>query len=233
MSRSRDAALERALLVLTFTAGLVDAVSFLGLGSVFVANMTGNIVLMGFGLAGAEGFAIAAPLVSLGAFIAGAVIGGRIGVRLHDRRMRWLAGALVAETSFILLAAILSIGVDVPADDWRRYAMIALLAAALGARNASIRGLKVPDLKTTVVTFTITGLAVESPLGGREAQHVATRTLAVASILAGAFLGALLVLNTELVVPLLVVAALNTATLLAVRDFMEDDEAQAPGGAAR
>jgi hypothetical protein len=39
--------LTRALLVLTFTTGLVDAVSFLGLGHVFTTNMIGNIVLLG------------------------------------------------------------------------------------------------------------------------------------------------------------------------------------------
>src|SRR5260370_15104879 len=56
--------LTRTLLVLTFTTGLVDAASYLGLGHVFTANMTGNIVLLGFGIAGSGGFAIAAPLLS-------------------------------------------------------------------------------------------------------------------------------------------------------------------------
>src|SRR5436853_4076193 len=58
--------LARALLVLTFTTGLVDAVSYLGLGRVFTANMTGNIVLLGFGIAGSAGLPVVAPLVSLG-----------------------------------------------------------------------------------------------------------------------------------------------------------------------
>jgi uncharacterized membrane protein YoaK (UPF0700 family) len=48
--------LARALLVLTLTTAIVDAVSYLGLGHVFTANMTGNIVFLGFGIAGSGGF---------------------------------------------------------------------------------------------------------------------------------------------------------------------------------
>jgi uncharacterized membrane protein YoaK (UPF0700 family) len=61
---------------MTFTTGLVDAVSYLGLGRVFAANMTGNIVLLGFGIAGSAGLPVVAPLVSLGAFLAGSAAGG-------------------------------------------------------------------------------------------------------------------------------------------------------------
>ncbi len=80
-TRARAAAsvnhpLTRALLVLTFTTGLVDAVSYLGLGRVFAANMTGNVVLLGFGIAGAAGLPVIAPIVSLAAFLLGAAVGG-------------------------------------------------------------------------------------------------------------------------------------------------------------
>ena len=51
-ARSIRHPLARALSVLTFTTGPVDAVRFLGLGHVFTANMTGNIVFLGFGIAG-------------------------------------------------------------------------------------------------------------------------------------------------------------------------------------
>ena len=76
--------LARALLVLTFSTGLVDAVSYLGLGRVFTANMTGNIVLLGFGIAGSGGLPVVAPLVSLGAFLVGSAVGGVLAV--EDRR---------------------------------------------------------------------------------------------------------------------------------------------------
>ena len=64
------------LLALTVLVGVVDAVSILSLGRVFVANMTGNVVFVGFALAGASGFSLAASLSALGGFLVGAAIGG-------------------------------------------------------------------------------------------------------------------------------------------------------------
>src|SRR5256885_14455377 len=83
--------LVRALLALTFTTGLVDAVSYLGLGRVFTANMTGNIVLLGFGVAGAGGLPVLAPLISLGAFVVGAAAGGALAKRMGDRHATHVA----------------------------------------------------------------------------------------------------------------------------------------------
>src|ERR1700678_4673840 len=84
-SRSIRHPLARTLLVLTFTTGLVDATSYLGLGHVFTANMTGNIVFLGFGIAGSGGLPVVAPLVSLGAFLAGAGSGGVLASHVAER----------------------------------------------------------------------------------------------------------------------------------------------------
>ena len=65
--RGEDADLVPLLLVMTVVTGAVDAVSILRLGHVFVANMTGNMVFLGFALAGASGFSVSASLVSLAA----------------------------------------------------------------------------------------------------------------------------------------------------------------------
>src|SRR3954449_1670759 len=89
--------LAQALLALTFTTGLVDAVSYLGLGRVFTANMTGNVVLLGFGIAGAGGLPVVAPLVSLGAFLVGSAGGGVLAARTGDRRVEHVALALWIE----------------------------------------------------------------------------------------------------------------------------------------
>src|SRR6266702_4661107 len=75
----RDGPLPLLLLVLTFVTGLVDAVSYLKLGHVFVANMTGNVVFLGFAVAGTQDFSIAASLVAIAAFLGGALAGGRLG----------------------------------------------------------------------------------------------------------------------------------------------------------
>src|SRR3954451_4229443 len=89
--------LTRALLVLTLTTGLVDAVSYLGLGRVFTANMTGNIVLLRFGIAGSGGLPVLAPLVSLGAFLVGSTAAGVLAARTGDRRAVHFASALWIE----------------------------------------------------------------------------------------------------------------------------------------
>jgi uncharacterized membrane protein YoaK (UPF0700 family) len=177
--------LARALLVLTFTTGLIDAVSYLGLGQVFTANMTGNIVFLGFGIAGSGGLPVVAPLVSLGAFLLGAGLGGRLSKRLAELHPSHLSGC----------------------------AVIALLALAMGVRNATVRRIGLPDLTTTVLTMTLTGLASESPPSGGTGEGSVRRVAAVIAMLTGAIAGALL-LKTDLALPLAAAALLALLTWL-------------------
>jgi uncharacterized membrane protein YoaK (UPF0700 family) len=211
-ARSIRHPLARTLLVLTFTTGLVDAVSFLGLGNVFTANMTGNVVFLGFGIAGSGGLQVVAPLVSLGSFLVGAGAGGVLAARM-ERRGRNLAVALWVEVSLIGAAAIVAAAIDVRPNDLSGDVVIALLALAMGARNATVRRLGVPDLTTTVLTMTLTGLAADSPPAGGSGAGSTRRTAAVLAMLTGALAGALL-LKTSLVLPLVAAAALALATRL-------------------
>jgi uncharacterized membrane protein YoaK (UPF0700 family) len=203
--------LARALLALTFTTGLVDAVSYLGLGQVFTANMTGNIVFLGFGIAGGTGLPVVAPIVSLAAFLVGAGTGGALAARMEDRHPSHFAGAVGIETLLIGAAVIVAIVIDVHPDQISGYVVIALLALAMGTRNATVRRLGVPDLTTTVLTMTLTGLAAESPLAGGSGRGSARRTAAVVSMLGGALAGALL-LKTSLVLPLAAASGLALIT---------------------
>ena len=165
-SRSLQHPLTRALLVLTFTTGLVDAVSYLGLGRVFTANMTGNLVLLGFGIAGSGGLPVVAPLVSLVAFLVGAAGGGVLAKRLSDRHPAHVARALGLEVLLITVATIVAGTIGAEPDALSGDTVIALLAVAMGIRNATVRRLAVPDLTTTVLTMTLTGLAADSKLAG-------------------------------------------------------------------
>jgi uncharacterized membrane protein YoaK (UPF0700 family) len=212
-ARSIRHPLTRTLLVLTFTTGLVDAVSYLGLGHVFTANMTGNIVLLGFGIAGSGGLPVVAPLVSLAAFLLGAGGGGVLAARLADRHPRHLASALAIEVSLVTAAAIVAAAVDVRPNELSGDTMIALLALAMGVRNATVRRIAVPDLTTTVLTMTLTGLAADSPLFGGTGKGSLRRTAAVLAMLIGAVAGALL-LKTGLVLPLATAAVLTVVTSL-------------------
>jgi uncharacterized membrane protein YoaK (UPF0700 family) len=206
--------LARALLVLTFSTGLVDAVSYLGLGRVFTANMTGNVVLLGFGIAGSAGLPVVAPLVSLGAFLAGSAIGGVLAARTGDRHAQHVARALTIEIGLILVAAIIAAATDVRPSTFLGDAVIALLALAMGVRNATVRRLGVPDLTTTVLTMTLTGLAADSRLAGGSGQGSVRRIAAVLAMLCGAVAGALL-LEISLVPPLVAAAALALVVALA------------------
>src|SRR3989441_3593424 len=95
--QERPASLPQLLLVLTVTTGLIDAVSVLGLGRVFTANMTGNVVFLGFALARVPGFSLVRALAALAAFLAGAVIGGRLAIRLAGSRRPRLAAVAARE----------------------------------------------------------------------------------------------------------------------------------------
>jgi len=177
------------LLGLTFVTGIVDAVTYLGLGHVFAANMTGNIVLLGFALAGADQVSVSTSLVALGAFLAGAGLAGRLGHYLDPTHDGWIVTSLGLEISLLLVAMVGSALVQPLAA---AEALVALLALAMGIRNAMVRRLGVPDITTTVMTMLLTVLAADTqaPGGGRGA--LARRLSAVAAMLFGAATGAVL-----------------------------------------
>jgi uncharacterized membrane protein YoaK (UPF0700 family) len=206
--------LTRALLLLTLTTGLVDAASYLGLGHVFAANMTGNIVLLGFGIAGAGGLPVVAPIVSLVAFLLGAGAGGRLARGVGARRRRHLLLALTIEALLVSAAAVWAAVVDVHAGAFSGDVVIALLALGMGVRNTTVRAFAVPDLTTTVLTMTLTGLAADSPPFGGNGAGSVRRTAAVLAMLVGAVIGALL-LKTSLTLVLAVAAVLAGVTLVA------------------
>jgi uncharacterized membrane protein YoaK (UPF0700 family) len=204
--------LTRTLLVLTLTTGVIDAACYLGLGRVFAANMTGNVVLLGFGIAGSSGLPVVAPLVSLAAFLTGATVGGRMGDRLPAREAH-LSRAMLIEVGFIALATLLAIVFDITPDRFSGDLIIGLLAFAMGLRNATVRRLKVADLSTTVLTMTLTGLAADSQLAGGSGRGGWRRGGAVVSMLIGAVIGALLV-KSHLALVLAAAAALALVTWL-------------------
>ncbi|HEY2478482.1 MAG TPA: YoaK family protein [Solirubrobacterales bacterium] len=204
--------LTRTLLVLTLTTGVIDAACYLGLGRVFAANMTGNVVLLGFGIAGSGGLPVVAPLVSLAAFLAGAVAGGRMAAMPAPKEAH-LSRAMLTEVGLIALATLIAIVFDITPDRFSGDLIIGLLAFAMGVRNATVRRLKVADLTTTVLTMTLTGLAADSPLAGGDGRGSGRRVVAIVSMLAGAVAGALL-LKADLSLVLLAAAALALATWL-------------------
>jgi len=200
------------LLVMTAATGLVDAVSVLGLGRVFVANMTGNIVFLGFAVAGAPGFALAASLAALGGFLVGALAGGALAASRAHRRGHLLRDAAVVETMLLLAAVVLLVGVRGTPSSGLASVVAALAAIALGLQNSAVRRLGVPDLTTTVLTMTLTGIAADVRTSGRAV--VTRRVLSVAMMFGGAVVGTVLVLNAGLAWALLPAPVLLLAIVL-------------------
>ena len=149
------------LLVLTITTGVVDAVSILSLGRVFVANMTGNVVFIGFALAGAAGFSLAASLIALVGFLVGAGSAGWRSQRFGHHAACCCAMSSPSNSVLIAAAAVLTLAAGSPFGRLRDAALSALGASRSACRTPPAQRLAVPHLTTTVLTLTLTGIAAD------------------------------------------------------------------------
>jgi uncharacterized membrane protein YoaK (UPF0700 family) len=208
------------LLGMTVVTGLVDAVSILSLGRVFVANMTGNIVFVAFALAGAPGFSLSASLFALAGFLVGAAVGGVLITRVTGDRAALLRDGAAFELGLLAIALGVVAAVGPHLDAAARNAVAALLAMAMGMQNAVARRLAVPDLTTTVLTMTLTGIAADAPTTRRGAAF-GRRLVAVATMFVGALVGAALVLHDNIAVALGIalglIAVIAVAALVSAR----------------
>jgi uncharacterized membrane protein YoaK (UPF0700 family) len=219
------------LLVLTAVTGLVDAVSYLQLGRVFVANMTGNVVFLGFAVADAPAFSLSASLAALAAFLVGAFVGGTIGARVGRHRARLLAVSTGIQVVFVGAALALALAIAGPVAQGRPvgYALIVLLALAMGLQNATARRLAVPDLTTTVLTMTLTGFAADASLAGGKQPRAVRRLQAAATMWLGAATGALLLPHAGIAAVLGLALALLVFTGMAGVRHWASSAAWTPG----
>lgn len=220
--------LSPALVILTYVAGLVDALSYLALGHVFVANVTGNIVFLGFSIAHAQGFVWWTSALTLVAFMVGALIGGRIIHYFGHHRARHLLVSTGVQALFVIAALVgiyllnqfapepamggTAVGntSSMPAAvqgtqsgpslnfptanhiDLHIILLIVLLAPAMGIQNSTARKLSVPDLPTTVLTMTLTGVVADTSAHGHEKSKLGRRAVVMVALALGALTGALL-----------------------------------------
>jgi uncharacterized membrane protein YoaK (UPF0700 family) len=200
---------------MTVVTGLVDSFSYLLLGHVFVANMTGNVVFLAFALVGAPGFSITASIAALASFGVGASFGGRVGVTLARHRARLFSTCTTIQTAFVAASVVLAALSADSVTEGFRYGLIAVLGIAMGIQNAAARTMAVPDLTTTVLTMTITGITADSSLAGGGGTRAGRRWLTVAAMFVGALVGAVFIVNAEKVYALalaLVIAVVVTGT---------------------
>jgi uncharacterized membrane protein YoaK (UPF0700 family) len=151
------------LTLLAAAAGCLDAVSFLGLGQVLVAAMTGNTVLLGIALGHADADAALRSAVSIAGFVAGAMVGAAI-VDRDAQDSVWspaVTGALALELAIIVVLALawhLLDGRAGVAIDYR-YPLIVAAGIAMGLQSAAAHRIGVPGVATTYVSGTLTSLA--------------------------------------------------------------------------
>jgi uncharacterized membrane protein YoaK (UPF0700 family) len=201
------------LLLLTTMTGVIDAVSILGLGRVFVANMTGNVVFIAFAITGVPGFSLASSVAAMAGFLIGAFVGGQIVGAFGRHRGLLLRNASGLEFVIVAGALIVTIASHDDAGRGSKVAVSALCAVALGIQNTTARRLAVPDLTTTVLTMTLTGIAADAGHSG--VATVTRRVLAVLTMFAGAVAGALLIVHTRLAWALAVALFLLGAVAIA------------------
>ena len=148
------------LVMLSLAAGCVDAVGYLGLGQIFVANMTGNTVLLGLALGQAQGQAALRALVALAGFVVGVAAGAAI-VGPGRERSAWTPAVTAALALELVVLAAFAVGwflADAEPAGLAVYPLIALPSLAMGVQSAAVRRLGIPGVATTYITGTLTDL---------------------------------------------------------------------------
>jgi uncharacterized membrane protein YoaK (UPF0700 family) len=205
-----------ALLLLTFATGLADAISILVLGHVFVANMTGNVIFLGFWLAPKTSIDLTAVAVALPTFFCTTILSGRLARHFGERTRAWITRVLATEILLLLTLSILAGAGVLRYHDNTKLIMIGMLAVTFGLQHSSARQFGIQELSTTVLTSTIVSLGLDSRLSGGTGAREKLRFSVVFTMCAGAFVGA--TMSRYVVAPVfVVVAAVVAASLLIFR----------------
>jgi uncharacterized membrane protein YoaK (UPF0700 family) len=207
---ANDGLRDSLLIGLTFAAGLVDAVSYLGLGQIFTANMTGNLIFLALAVGqGSLNLALrsidALLFFSCGAVLAGRLLGPSKGPGLWSSQVTWVFGceavfAAVFAAGWVVLAG--------KPSGTPLYVLIGLSSAGMGMQNAAARHLAIPGLTTTVITTALTGLMAQLAalnVSGPESHRWVT---AITALFSGAAIGGALMLYERSWPPIITVAIL-------------------------
>ncbi|OBJ86389.1 YoaK family protein [Mycobacterium asiaticum] len=215
-----------ALLLLTFSTGLADAISVLVLGHVFVANMTGNVIFLGFWFAPNTTVDLTAAVVAFPSFVTGTIVGGRLMRHFGERTRPWLTAALGTEVVLLAALSVLAGTGVLRYHDNTKLVLIGGMAIAYGVQHSTARQFGIQELTTTVLTSTIVGLGVDSRLAGGTGQREKLRYSVVCTMCAGAVVGATLTWIT--VAPVLALAAAVVATSLLIFRYGPDSVEREP-----
>lgn len=186
--------------------------------------LTGNAVFLGFALAGAPNLSALASAVAPVSFLLGALFGGRLGTRFATHRGHLLAAATAVEAALVAVAVAVTAVTGDRVTTGVQYTLSVCRGLGPGLQKVVARHLKVPDLTTTVLTPTLTGLAADSTPAGGVAPKPGRRMLSVTAMPCGALAGAECVLHGELVLTLCL-APLLLLLVSAVTHRLSDTDA--------
>jgi uncharacterized membrane protein YoaK (UPF0700 family) len=206
-----------ALLLLTFATGLADSISILVLGHVFVANMTGNVIFLGFWLAPKSSIDLTAVVVALPTFVSATILGGRLMRHFGERTRQWLTTVFGIEIVLLIVLSILA-GTDVLRyHDNTKLILIGWLAMTFGLQHSTARQFGIQELSTTVLTSTIVGIGVDSRLAGGTGARQKLRLSVVLTMCGGALVGA--TMSRFVVTPVFALTAAVVAVSLLIFRF--------------
>lgn len=219
-----------ALLLLTFATGLADSISILALGHVFVANMTGNVIFLGFWLAPSTTIDLTAVAVALPTFICTTIVSGRLSRHFGIRTRTWITTVLTTEIILLLALAVLAGTGVLRYQDSSKLIAIGMLAVTFGLQHSSARQFGIQELSTTVLTSTIVSFGLDSRLAGGTGERQRLRIGVVVTMCAGAFFGA--TMSRFVIAPVFVVTAAVIATSLLIFRFGPPEPKSLAGAAS-
>jgi uncharacterized membrane protein YoaK (UPF0700 family) len=181
------------LLLLTVSTGVIDADSYLALDHVFTGNMTGNLLFIGFAIAGVKTIPFVNNSLALLGFVTGTIVGGRIVGRGHSKGFPRVSAWL------LLAGGALAIGIGTTwtvlrtLDQPILLVLTFLLACVMGSQVSAVKPIGNSDVTTIVVTNTLANLARDSRLAGGKYEKWVPRLLAVVAMGVGAAIGAVII----------------------------------------
>jgi uncharacterized membrane protein YoaK (UPF0700 family) len=184
---------------------------------VFVANMTGNVIFLGFWLAPRTTIDLTAVVVALPTFICTTIVSGRLARHFGVRTRAWISTVLATEIVLLVALAILAGAGVLRYQGNSKLIMIGILAVTFGLQHSSARQFGIQELSTTVLTSTIVSLGLDSRLAGGTGERHRLRIGVVATMCAGAFFGA--TMSRYVIAPVFAVTAAVIAGSLLIFRF--------------
>jgi uncharacterized membrane protein YoaK (UPF0700 family) len=221
LARPEPSTIRDLLLVgLTFASGAVDAIAFLGLDKVFSAFMTGNLVFLGLGVAGAKEpdlMRVAPALVAfaVGVFVAVRIVKPTKGSGIWPQRVSIALGvAVLVQAAFLVGWLVTSGRPSVRAGDL----LIVLSALAFGMQSGAVMSLNVKGVFTTAATATVIVLMSDEAGWSQSAAERRRLATVVVGLVAGAAAAAFLLFHARVYAPILplvvTVAVVATASVV-------------------